>query len=80
MNMKIEFTQKELYEIEKAFDMYASQIIVQHSQVINSFAKWDTEGNICQKLLKEATICFDMARTISAKASAMREFVKEGKQ
>ena len=72
----IEFTKEQLKEIEKLFDIQASLLSSYYANLFNSMAKIDNSKEILTKLLKEYSNAFDVYRTISARASLIRDEIK----
>lgn len=73
--MKHEFTKKELFEIEKIFDMYTALNTRAIAEITQKLAGIDTPSakKIVDKLLDEALSAHETFRMISAKAYSMRE-------
>jgi hypothetical protein len=68
----IDFTKDELYEIEKTFDLGASQIIHQHRDILllmHKLEKNDKLGQILDEVMKSHNI----ARNISKKCEDVRK-------
>ena len=70
----MEFTNEELYEIEKAFDERAAQVGFNTGIVLERLGKtkYTEADEFSRKILKESSHCWDMFRSISGKASKMR--------
>lgn len=75
----MKFTKKELYEIEKMFDISAGHLTDAHARMMNIVSPLAKNGNKVEKhlhkLFDEHVEAWDVYRTISAKASKMRENV-----
>ena len=70
--MMLDFTKDEIYEIEKTFDLYATQIIHQHRDILllmNKLEKNDKLGQILDEVMKS----HDIARSISKKCEDVRK-------
>ncbi len=72
------FTEKELFEIEKVFDRVAGQHQVASARVIYEFGmaqdriKNEKLAKHISKVIEEDVGCWDVYRTISAKAQQLR--------
>jgi len=68
------FTKNELFEIEKGFDMLASQVVESLARRIDALSKIKGLGDeFCAKQISEYTKTYDVYRTISAKCQYERE-------
>ena len=70
------FTKEELYEIEKVFDNITSNHIARFAEIVCKLQRYDNEVKVKElldKLFTESVDCFDLYRTISAKAKLLRE-------
>lgn len=72
MKMKVEFTKKELFEIEKFFDIHAGQSMRGLADVLDTL-KGKGKEEFSQRLFNEAVEAYELFRTISAKACILRE-------
>jgi hypothetical protein len=66
------FTKQELYEIEKAFDQLAGQVAHATGDFVSRMGTTKKAKPLVDKVIDGACSYYDMARTISAKASKFR--------
>lgn len=69
----MEFTNEQLKEIEKQFDILAGQVGVYLARVIFSLKEHKKADKFINKLIDEAIESFDAYRTISAIADKMQK-------
>ena len=70
------FTKEELYEIEKVFDNITSNHTVMFAEIVCKLQKYHNEVKVKElldKLFTDSVDCFNLYRTISAKAKLLRE-------
>lgn len=67
------FTKKELYEIEKLFDNQAGEVTRNAAHYIDALSKSPEANKITTKFINDVLAIYELCRTISAKASKMRE-------